>query len=110
MTYGDGLIAGRLFSDNGDDSNAPALANIEGIGSSLLESRLWDTFTGIQTISTTRGLQVANANGIPILHIDQSNINALLPTIFLQTIPGEAASKIYLLPPILIKLPKRTST
>lgn len=73
-------IAGRLFSDNGDDTDAPVLANIEGIGSSLLESRLWDTFTGIQTISTTRGLQVANANGIPILHIDQSNIDALLPT------------------------------
>lgn len=73
-------IAGRLFSDNGDDSNAPTLANIEGIGSSLLESRLWDTFTGLQTISTTRGLQVANANGIPIYHIDQSNINTLLPT------------------------------
>lgn len=73
-------IAGRLFSDNGDDTDAPVLANIEGIGSSLLESLLWDTFTGIQTISTTRGLQVANANGIPILHIDQSNIDALLPT------------------------------
>jgi hypothetical protein len=73
-------IAGRLFSDNGDDSDAPMLANIGGVGSSLLESRLWDTFTGIPTISTTRGLQVANATGIPILHIDQSNINTLLPT------------------------------
>ncbi len=73
-------VAGRLFSDNGDDTNAPELAQIEGLGSSLLESRLWDTFTGLQSISTTRGLQVANANGIPIYHIDQINIGSLLPT------------------------------
>jgi len=73
-------LAGRLFSDNGDDSDAPVLARIEGLGGSLLESRLWDTYTGIQSISTTRGLQFANATGIPILHIDQTNIATLLPT------------------------------
>jgi Transglutaminase-like superfamily len=73
-------VAGRLFSDNGDDTNAPTLAQIEGLGSSVLESRLWDNFTGLQSISTTRGLQVANANGIPIYHIDQTNIASLLPT------------------------------
>ncbi len=73
-------VSGRLFSDNGDDTNAPELAQIEGLGSSLLESRLWDTFTGIQSISTTRGLQVANANNIPIYHIDHTNISSLLPT------------------------------
>jgi transglutaminase-like putative cysteine protease len=73
-------VAGRLFSDNGDDSDAPTLAQIAGLGSSLLESRLWDTFSGLQSISTTRGLQVANAESIPIYHIDQTNIATLVPT------------------------------
>src|SRR5260370_31361567 len=73
-------VSGRLFWGNGDESNAPTLAQIEGLGSSLLESRLWDTFAGLQSISPTRGLQVANANGIPIYHNAQTNIGSLLPT------------------------------
>jgi hypothetical protein len=42
---------------------------------------LWDEFENLQSISTTRGLQVANAQGNPIYTIDQTNAASVLPTL-----------------------------
>jgi hypothetical protein len=72
-------LAGRLFADNGNDSNFASIETIDGLGGSFLEARLWDTFQGLQSISTTRGLQVANAEGIPIFTINQANAASLIP-------------------------------
>jgi transglutaminase-like putative cysteine protease len=74
-------VASNLFADNGDDSHQIQWLQMDGVASSFYESRLWDRFTGIQSISTIRGLQLANANGIPVYQIDQTNAAALLPTL-----------------------------
>jgi len=74
-------VASNLFADNGDDSHQIQWLQMDGMASSFYESRLWDRFTGIQSISTIRGLQFANANGIPVYQIDQTNAAALLPTL-----------------------------
>ncbi len=74
-------VASNFFADNGDDSQQTQLVQMAGVASSFYESRLWDRFTAIPSISTIRGLQVANANGIPVYRIDQSNAATLLPTL-----------------------------
>lgn len=74
-------VASNLFADNGDDTHQIQWLQMDGVASSFYESRLWDRFTGIQSISTIRGLQLANANGIPVYQIDQTNAAALLPTL-----------------------------
>lgn len=74
-------VASNFFADNGDDSHQIQLLQMGGVASSFYESRLWDRFTAIPSISTTRGLQLANANGIPIYRIDQSNAATLLPAL-----------------------------
>ncbi len=79
-------VNGALIPANGNYGQAVTMSQVVGLGSSLLESRLWDRWAGLQSISTTRGLQWANANGISILHIDASNAATLLPT--LNVFPG----------------------
>ena len=74
-------VASDLFADNGDDSHQNQWLQMDGVSSSFYESRLWDRYTGIQSISTIRGLQLANANGIPVYQIDQTNAAALLSTL-----------------------------
>lgn len=74
-------VIARDFAVDGDESDREKKFQIMGLSGSYLENRLWEDYAGLPSISTAIGLQFANAVGIPILTIDQSNIATLLPTL-----------------------------
>ncbi|MGH9738249.1 MAG: hypothetical protein ACRD4X_06630 [Candidatus Acidiferrales bacterium] len=84
--------AETIFADNGDDSGTPVLLTMDGLDASIREARLWDQATGIPSISTVTGFQLANSTGVPIDTIDESNIDAVTPT---MNITPDVISELY---------------
>jgi hypothetical protein len=52
---------------------------VSGIGRSLWEDLILESFFNIPSVSAARLLKLANQQGIPLYTIDKSNINLLLP-------------------------------
>jgi len=69
---------------DGDDSQAAEVAQIAGMDSSSLEHQIWEEVVVIDSISTIKGLQYANEQGIPIYSIDQSNVDTIMPLLTLS--------------------------
>ncbi|MDY6906537.1 MAG: RHS repeat-associated core domain-containing protein [Thermodesulfobacteriota bacterium] len=55
--------------------------NILGLEGSILEDRAMEDILEVDCISTAKLFMLANQNGIPILDIDSTNIDTLLPTL-----------------------------
>lgn len=69
------------FSVSGDFNQEKAFTKIQGLNTSYFEHAIWESFSGIDTVSTVKLLQLANEAGIPIYNISSANINTLLPTL-----------------------------
>jgi hypothetical protein len=54
---------------------------LSALQGSILENRLFEEDFEVESISTAKLFQWANKNGIAILTINKSNVNALLPTL-----------------------------
>jgi hypothetical protein len=74
----DRLIA---VSRIGDTVKERSYMDITGLVSSYHEHSLFEKIDGYASVSAVRALQVASANGIPIQHINSSNITQLLPSL-----------------------------
>jgi len=69
---------------DGDESRAGEVTRLAGMDSSSLEHQIWEEVVVEDSISTIKGLQYANEQGIPIHTIDQSNIDAIMPLLTLS--------------------------
>jgi len=69
------------FSVIGDVEQEKAFTKIQGLNTSYFEHAIWESFSGIDSISTVKLLQLANEAGLPIYNINSANIDAVLPTL-----------------------------
>jgi hypothetical protein len=69
------------FSVTGDVEQEKAFTKIQGLNTSYFEHATWESFSGIDTVSTVKLLQLANEAGLPIYNINSANIDAVLPTL-----------------------------
>ena len=67
------------FSVTGDVEQEKAFTQIQGLNTSYFEHAIWESFSGIDSVSTVKMLQLANEAGTPIYTINSANINATLP-------------------------------
>lgn len=71
----------NTVSLNNDEESLKLYKASSGMSSSALENTIWRQVTGIQSISTTRILERAEAENIDILMISSANANIELPKI-----------------------------
>ncbi len=64
---------------DGDTAKERSYMDIAGLVSSYHEHSLFENIDGFPSVSAVRALQVASANGIPIQHINSTNIGQILP-------------------------------
>jgi hypothetical protein len=69
------------FSVTGDVEQEKAFTKIQGLNTSYFEHAIWETFSGIDSVSTVKLLQLANEASVPIYDINSANINTVLPTL-----------------------------
>ena len=69
------------FSVTGDVEQEKAFTKIQGLNTSYFEHAIWESFSGIDSVSTVKLLQLANEAGLPIYNINSANIDAVLPTL-----------------------------
>lgn len=69
------------FSVAGDVEQEKAFTKIQGLNTSYFEHAIWESFSGIDSVSTVKLLQLANEAGLPIYNINGANIDAVLPTL-----------------------------
>lgn len=67
------------FSITGDNEQEKAFTKIQGLNTSYFEHAIWESFSGIDSVSTVKLLQLANEAGQPIYTINNANVNATLP-------------------------------
>ncbi|MBW2704337.1 MAG: hypothetical protein JRF33_26260, partial [Deltaproteobacteria bacterium] len=65
----------------GDNAAKKLFMDLSGLQGSVLEDRVLREDLGVDSISTARLLAIANNQGIPLVTIDASNIDTLLPTL-----------------------------
>ena len=70
-----------VVAKDGNASNETAYMNIAGLVSSYHEHDIFEKIDGFSSVSTVKALQTAAAIGLPIQHINATNINQMLPTI-----------------------------
>lgn len=63
---------------NGGDRDFVQVSALQG---SLLENRIFEDDLKVDSVSTAKLLQLANVNGIPLISIEMSNLDAVLPTL-----------------------------
>jgi hypothetical protein len=66
------------FSITGDIDQEREFTKIQGLSTSFYEHAIWESFSGIDSVSTVKMLQLANEAGTPIYTINNANINATL--------------------------------
>jgi len=69
------------FSVTGDAEQEKAFTKIQGLNTSYFEHGIWESFSGIDSVSTVKLLQLANEAGQPIYNINSTNIDVVLPTL-----------------------------
>ena len=67
------------FSITGDKEQEKAFTKLQGLNTSYFEHAIWESFSGIDSVSTVKLLQLANEAGLPIYTINSANIDATLP-------------------------------
>ena len=67
------------FSITGDKEQERAFTKLQGLITSYFEHAIWESFSGIDSVSTVKLLQLANEAGLPIYTINSANIDATLP-------------------------------
>ncbi|HEY6871981.1 MAG TPA: transglutaminase domain-containing protein [Geobacteraceae bacterium] len=67
------------FSLTGDTAQEKEFTKIQGLNTSYFEHAIWESFSGIDSVSTVKLLQLANEAGLPIYTINNTNLNATLP-------------------------------
>jgi len=67
------------FSITGDKEQEKAFTKIQGLNTSYFEHAIWESFSGIDSVSTVKLLQLANEAGLPIYTINSANVNETLP-------------------------------
>jgi hypothetical protein len=67
------------FSITGDKEQEKAFTKIQGLNTSYFEHAIWESFSGIDSVSTVKLLQLSNEAGLPIYTINSANVNATLP-------------------------------
>lgn len=67
------------FSITGDKEQEKAFTKLQGLSTSYFEHAIWERFSGIDSVSTVKLLQLANEAGLPIYTINSANIDATLP-------------------------------
>ncbi len=67
------------FSITGDKEQEKAFTKIQGLNTSYFEHAIWESFSGIDSVSTVKLLQLANEAGLPIYTITSANIDGTLP-------------------------------
>jgi murein DD-endopeptidase MepM/ murein hydrolase activator NlpD len=77
---------GTVLSLDGDHTKAKRFVMVDGLTSSALEHDVFEKVLSeptlaVQAVSAVKALQVANAQGIAIHRIDQTNIGSLLPSL-----------------------------
>ena len=66
------------FSITGDKEQEKAFTKIQGLNTSYFEHAIWESFSGIDSVSTVKLLQLANEAGLPIYTINSTNVNDTL--------------------------------
>lgn len=66
------------FSITGDADQGREFTKIQGLSTSFYEHAIWESFSGIDSVSTVKLLQLANEAGTPIYTINSANIDATL--------------------------------
>ncbi|ABQ28136.1 transglutaminase-like domain-containing protein [Geotalea uraniireducens] len=67
------------FSIIGDKEQEKAFTKIQGLNSSYFEHAIWESFSGIDSVSTVKLLQLANEAGQTIYTINSANVSQTLP-------------------------------
>ncbi|WP_054692092.1 hypothetical protein [Geotalea toluenoxydans] len=67
------------FSITGDKEQEKAFTKINGLNTSYFEHAIWESFSGIDSVSTVKLLQLANEAGLSIYTITSANIDTVLP-------------------------------
>ena len=67
------------FSITGDKEQEKTFTKIQGLNTSYFEHAIWESFSGIDSVSTVKLLQLANEAGLPIYTINSANIDSTLP-------------------------------
>ncbi|NVN98431.1 MAG: transglutaminase [Geobacteraceae bacterium] len=67
------------FSITGDKEQEKAFTKIQGLNTSYFEHAIWESFSGIDSVSTVKLLQLANEASMPIYTINSANISQTLP-------------------------------
>jgi transglutaminase superfamily protein len=67
------------FSITGDKEQEKAFTKLQGLTTSYFEHAIWESFSGIDSVSTVKLLQLANEAGLPIYTINSANIDTTLP-------------------------------
>ncbi|WP_281184599.1 transglutaminase family protein [Trichlorobacter lovleyi] len=67
------------FSITGDANQEIEFTKIQGLSTSFYEHAIWESFSGIASVSTVKLLQMAKETGTPIYSINSANINDTLP-------------------------------
>lgn len=71
------------------------LLQLSGLEGSVLEHRLFEDDLNVESVSTAKLLQQAKADNVPILSIDITNVDTLLPTLpFDQTVRDDIANAV----------------
>jgi len=63
-----------LSPTDGNNSKKIEIMNLLGMTSSVLENQTLEQMMSIESISATKAIQLANERGMPIHHINQSNV------------------------------------
>lgn len=74
-----GLEATQAASLEGNASNRNAYLELHGLMGSYNEHGIWEAIHGFESVSAVKGLQFANAQGIPVYTITQSNFDQFFP-------------------------------
>jgi hypothetical protein len=76
-----GLRRAEVIAKAGQEERERQFMRLSALQGSILENRLFEDDFGVASVSTAKLLALAPQNLVPLLTLDGSNINALLPTL-----------------------------
>lgn len=69
------------FSIIGDADQEREFTKIQGLSTSFYEHAIWESFSGIDSVSTVKLLQLAKEAGTPVYTINSANVNEILDSL-----------------------------
>jgi hypothetical protein len=80
----------EVVAGNGDAAREKSFMRLCSLEGSILENRIFEEDFQVESVSTAKLLQQANAGGIPIVTIGRTNVADLLPTLpFDDSVKGD---------------------